>query len=652
MKLTVKLAYSQLVTNKKRTVWTLLGILLATAMITAVFGFAVSGMEAVRELMGDMFVRDVYYTTIYGISGVLSFVIVIVSVVVVSNAFRVSAGERLTQFGILKSVGATKKQIVQTVVYEGILLSFIGIPLGVVIGFLVQLIGVNIANHMLIDLNAAQPEEINLIFGFQFAWQAVLVSVAVAFVTTFLSAWLPARKAAKIAAIDAIRGVGEVKLTAKQVRSNFIMSKIFGFEGELASKSLKRSKRNFRATVVSLTVSMVLFIAASSFGTQLFQMTNLVFALVDADVFASFNSLRDVTFDEDGTAIEQRYISISADHAESITARMREFQDVTVFGVGGNNLRYTVKREELQFTSDFERLGGHDGLILTTDYAFPVNLLIVDMENYTELARRAGVPIGSNILVNHIRTRYYDNWVGFAPLVFSGQTIQIESFGGDTVYLPLHGEIRGADVPNEIIHASLSYIVIIVPELNAHYYLWSVQTNDPNNFTEYVQGFLRDMIPPDDDIPTMAHVFNQAAEDNAVRSLFNTIMIAMYGFIGMLTLIALTNVISTISTNIRSRSREFAVLKSVGMTQGGLRNMLNFESILCSVKSLFYGIPLGVGVSYLLYIIMMESVWFPYELPWLAVIQCVVAVFAITWLTMLFSISRLREKNIVESIRT
>jgi len=229
--------------------------------------------------------------------------------------------------------------------------------------------------------------------------------------------------------------------------------------------------------------------------------------------------------------------------------------------------------------------------------------------------------------------------------------LQFQNYNGEITNLLLHGELRGSNVPNEIIHAAMSYVVVLVPEIDAHYYFWAVQTNYPHNFAEYTRGFFHDMLPQSDDIGFNATVFDQAAEENAVRSLFNTIMIAMYGFIGMLTLIALTNVISTISTNVRSRSREFAVLQSVGMTHGGLRNMLNLESILCSIKSLVYGVPLGVGISYLLYLSMMESVWFPYEPPLLAIIQCIAAVFLITWLTMQYSASRLKGGNIVENIR-
>jgi len=651
MKLTTKLAYSQLMQKRKRTIWTLLGIVLSTAMITAVFGFAASGLDAITEVMGDMVVRDNYYYTIYSIGVILSLIIVAVSVIVVSNAFRVSAGERLAQFGILKSVGATKRQIAATVVREGVLLSVIGVPLGIAAGLLVQLIGVGIANQIIAGLNNALDNS-DLLFSFVFAWQGVLISVGLSFFTVLLSAWLPARKAAKVPAINAIRGVDEVKLKAKQVRSNWFVRKLFGFEGELASKSLKRSKRNMRATVVSLTVSIVLFIAASSFGSQLFRMTNLVFAVMDADVLASFSSSRHTIFGDDGEILEERFVSMNTEEAENITAIMRQFPETSVFGVGGNSLSYFVPQETLQYTPAFVRyLNQSSWLLDINDIYVPVTLLTVDAENYAELARRAGVPLGSNILINHVRTQASGNWEEFAPLVFTGQGLSIQNLDGDIIYLPLHGELRGLDVPNEIVNASRFYVNIIVPEVDAHFYFWAAQTSDPHGFTEYTRDFLWDMLPQYDDIGANAHVFNAVAEDDAMRSLFHLIMTAVYGFVGMLTLIGLTNVISTISTNVRSRSREFAVLQSVGMTHGGLRNMLNLESIFASVKSLFYGLPLGIGASYLIYLGIMESVRFEFEFPWLAVIQCVVAVFAITWVTMRFAVSRLKSGSIVESIR-
>jgi len=377
-------------------------------------------------------------------------------------------------------------------------------------------------------------------------------------------------------------------------------------------------------------------------------MTNLVFNLVNADVVAAFYSSN---FDEDGEIYEE--LTISMEETENITVRMREFEDARIFGTGGNVNRYFVYQDTLQFSSAFnEHLSRNEWLELAD--SLPVTLIVVDNKNHEELTRRAGVPVNSNILINHSRTQASGNWAEFAPFVFDNQILQLQNRDDDAVtYLPLHGELRGSDVPNEIIQFSaMSYVIVLVPEVNAHFYVWSIQTEDSYNFIKYARSFFHDMLPYDDGVGFVASIFDQASEERAVRSLFHTIMIAMYSFIGMLTLIALTNIISTISTNVRSRSREFAILQSVGMTHKGLRSMLNLESILCSVKSLIYGVPLGVGVSYMMYLFMMESVWFPYELPWLAIIQCIGGVFAIAWLTMRFAVSRLRDKNIVDSIRS
>jgi putative ABC transport system permease protein len=119
----------------------------------------------------------------------------------------------------------------------------------------------------------------------------------------------------------------------------------------------------------------------------------------------------------------------------------------------------------------------------------------------------------------------------------------------------------------------------------------------------------------------------------------------------MLTLIAVTSVISTISTNVRSRAREFAVLESVGMTKTGVKKMLNLESILCSVRSLVFGLPLGLFGAYALYRAMGLSVELTFRFPWLSVAECILGVFAVTWVTMRYSASRLKGGSIVETIR-
>jgi len=258
MKLTAKLAYSQIKTNRNRAFWTLAGIVLSTAMLTAVFGFASSADLMFKELLGESdYYNSMYNELLLGLSAVVGSVIIAATVIVVSNAFRVSAGERIKQFGALKSVGATKQQIAGIITHEGLILATVGIPLGIALGLLVNFVGIQIMDHLLAAANKRNTFQVN--FDFVVAWQAILVSAVLSFVTVWMSAWLPARKAAKMAAIDAIRGTDEVKIKARDVRGGRLIGKLFGYEGTLAYKSLKRSRRNFRATVVSLTMSIILF---------------------------------------------------------------------------------------------------------------------------------------------------------------------------------------------------------------------------------------------------------------------------------------------------------------------------------------------------------------------------------------------------------
>ena len=654
MKLTQKLAYNQLTKSRKRTLWTLLGIALSTAMITAVYGFAASGSAAVTALLDDGMNIDNYIRTLYGLGAVLSAIVVAASIIVISNAFRVSAGERTRQFGMLKSIGATKRQIIETVMNEGLFLSIIAVPAGILLGLFVQFAALQIANYLLIDLNAINNERI--VFNFVVAWQAILISVVISFITVMLSAWLPARKAAKIAAIDAIRGAGEINLQAKQIRANPIVKKLFGIEGVLASTSLKRNKRNLRATVISLTISIIMFIAVSSFGAQMNRMTNLVFHMVDANVIGTFHSsLQRHIISEEGAYI-QKYSTISEDAAENITARLREFPDTAVFGAGANQHCYIANIPGDMLTQEMLNYYNSPASNMNEDdtLSLSVVLMTVDTENYAKLCKRAGVPPGSNILVNYYRLRIVNKWTEITPLVWSGQTLFMRNMDDPSldlsIDLPLHGEI-GWEAPNEVLWFAGHSITVIVPSLDSISYVWFATAADPYAFEDYILAVFDEMIPRDGEIPVNTNAMNNVREENAMRSIYRFIMLFIFGFVGMLTLIGLTNVISAISTNVHSRAREFAVLRSVGMTHDGLNRMLNLESILCSAKSLIIGLPLGIGAAYLIYLAIIDSVDFTFEFPWLTVAECIFAVFIITWITMRYSAARLRDGNIVETIR-
>jgi len=652
MKLTAKLAYSQLLINRKRTVWTLVGISLSIAMITAICGFAATGDVMMVDIMGDNYYeRSRFISTLLGIGAVLGSIITAVSVVVVSNAFRISAGERAAQFGILKSVGATKRQIAATVMYEGVWLSVIGIPIGVALGMAVHLAGVGMANYYLISLNKLTGDvDVQISLKFVFRWWAVAASIVFSFITVMLSAWLPARKAAKIPALDAIRGYGEVKIKAGRVRSNRLIQKLFGFEGALASKSLKRSRRNFRATVVSLSVSIALVIAANSFDTFVFSTINIFYPDADINVVADYESTVTVSEWTDGKGEllrERETYPLEFAKAEQITAKFREYPDTSVFGIGSDYFVYsTVLPKEMLSSKMIEYLGED-----RDEYRLTVSLISMDRENYTRLCETAGVAYGSNILVNRNRAVINDVKSDYEPCIFREQTLRLsdrEGFSED-FELPLHGVLSFNDTPTEVMAFSPNRIAVIVPEYDTVSYEWLVGTKDDAGFVAYADETLKNLVPQSELYVTAVVSISDLTK--ATKDMRNLLLTFVYGFVGMLMLVGLTNVISTISTNIRSRSREFAVLRSVGMTDSGLKKMLNLESILCSARALLYGLPLGCALSYLLYRAIVQTANFPYSFPWVAVFQCVTGVFAVTWVTMRYSASRLRGGSIIEAIR-
>jgi putative ABC transport system permease protein len=649
-----KLAFSQLKINHRRTIWTIIGIVLSTAMITAVYGFAVSGYATINAIKNVSTFRQEYLTTVGSISVVLSTVIIAASVIVISNAFRVSADERTRQFGLLKCVGTTKKQIIAIIMNEGVVLSLIAVPVGVIIGLLVQFGALQLANTILAGFNEAYRQ--GLSFHFVVAWQAILLSAVLAYITVMLSAWLPAQKAAKIPVVEAIRGTGEVNVNAKaSLRANPVVELVFGVEGTLASKSFKRNGRSLRATVISLTISIIMFVAASSFGTQLGRMADLVFHLVDANVIGTFQSSVEAEHDENGSRI-LRYAAISQENAETVTARLRSFPETTVFGVGENNHSYSTAIPLGMMTQELQGIALQYLSMdeMSEEVEGSVSLLTVDDVNYAELCSLAGVPIGSNILINYSRQYINEKWTEITPYVFSGQTLSIRNGDDDSTPvftdIPLHG-VLGREAPNEVLWFTGSSLTVLVPNLDSIRYAWFAESSDPFAFEEHMYAVFDDRISHEGKIPIDTFISNGVAQENAQRSVYRLFMLFLYGFVAMLTLIGLTNVISTISTNVRLRSREFAVLRSIGMTHGGLYRMLNLESVLCSAKSLAIGLPIGIGVSYGIYRSILASVEFPFVFPWLPVVQCVVAVFAVTWVIMRYSAAKLRGGSIVEAIR-
>ena len=222
---------------------------------------------------------------IYGLGAFIMAIVLISSVFVIRNGFAISITERLKQYGMLSSIGATKKQIKKSVYFEGFILGIIGIPLGILSGILAIYILVQVVNYILKDFVTNSS-----LLTYSISWSAIIVCIVVATITIWFSCKKSAKKASKVTPIEAIRSSEDVKLKAKKIKCPKIITKIFKTGGEIAYKNLKRSKKKYRTTVISIIVSVVIFIAISSFIEYGFKMSSAYYTEIDYDYVVYCNN--------------------------------------------------------------------------------------------------------------------------------------------------------------------------------------------------------------------------------------------------------------------------------------------------------------------------------------------------------------------------
>ena len=172
---------------------------------------------------------------LYTIAGVIIIIIVISSVFVIRNSFSISVSEKNRQYGMLTSIGATSKQIRKNVIFEGMVIGLIAIPLGIIFGIVAIMILLQVVNYLLDDMLAGMK------FTYSINLLAILISILISTITIYLSCLIPAKRATKISPIEAIRGNNDIKIKSKKLKTSSITKKLFGIGGVIASKNLKRS---------------------------------------------------------------------------------------------------------------------------------------------------------------------------------------------------------------------------------------------------------------------------------------------------------------------------------------------------------------------------------------------------------------------------
>ncbi len=598
---------------------------------------------------------------------VLIGIIMFGSVALIGNSFAISLNERKKQYGLLSSVGATRKQLRQSVLFEAVVLSGIGIPLGILAG----IGGMAVTFYCLRGTFSQFANMGDLSIHMSAALWAVVLAAGVGVVTVLISAYLPVRKALKISPIDAVRQTTDIVARPVRLKTARLTERLFGLEGVLAAKNYKRNRRKYRATVFSLFISVVLFISASSFSDYLSSSMDELIQTYNCDLSYSNKEDRELGKKIDKDEFQKLFGRL--EQCGGVTQAEYHFSlwspHITLPGkylsseIYRNSTGYPRPSEEKELEKEVSTSNGIIAFI--NDSAFEEYLRDnhMDVEKYMNADTPVGVAYDKTIVWNVEKERYtisrvFEENPGQAGLAYEvwpedGDLENIQLIGKQTINI---GEIQdnlppGLDFESQygvLLMYPQSAMEVIYPtslrdDISPEYRM-TFHAEDPDKTCEE----MRDIMAETGDT---GELYNIAETVRTNRALMTVINIFSYGFIILISLIAATNVFNTISTNVYLRRREFAMLRSVGMTQRSFYKMVNIECLFYGVKGVMFGLPVAAGITGLIWYATNSLILTSFYIPWYSVAIAVGSVFLVVFATMLYSASRIRRENVVDTLK-
>ena len=553
---------------------------------------------------------------------VVILIILVTSVFSIRNSFAISTNEKIRLYGMLASTGATKKQIKRMVLFEGLCLGIIGIGGGIILGSFVVWLLTLIINTLAVNANLVD----NSMLYYKFSFISIIMATLVSIVMIYLSTISSSRKASKVSPIQNIRNSDNIK--AKKLRVPFFIRKIFATGGVLAYKNLKRSKKKYRVTVISLSVSILIFIMVSSFLEYGLREINNEFGGINYDVALHLNGT------EENEVNLKQLLSLSDGHAiysDYNHSRSFIYDDSHVVSDEGKADMCSKYDENYN--------------CIEREYAVNSREYYYDDASFKEICKKSKIDYNyakdkaiitdyAKIDKKYYRLTNYKKGDKFTLTNIEENINMTYEVAGVTEFRPWGIDNNYRDV-------------III--LNKEYYQGDNELGiDAIYYKTKNASKLVDDLQKIDESFDIENISELAKQINTIIIIFS---IFVYGFIIVVTLIGVTSVFNTINSNMELRKREFATLKSIGMTKREFNRMILLESIFYSMKSLFFGIILGLAGSYLVYKAFSGSMDFGYILPVKSIIISIVFIIVLVYTIMKYSLSKTNKQNIIETIR-
>lgn len=573
---------------------------------------------------------------LYSVALVVIVIIIVSSIFVIKNSFSISITEKIRQYGILSSIGATSKQIKKSVLFEGFVLGIIAIPIGILSGIFAVFILIHLINYILAEA----------LDGIKFVYSVpimpIWISILFASVTIYFSTIFSARKASKISPIEAIRSNTEIKVSAKKIKSSRLIKKLFKIGGDISYKNLKRNKRKYRSTVVSLVISVTIFISLSSFLDFGFKMANEYYREID------YNMVLYSSRDSENTNEKMEITFKDIANLENIN----DYSIIKTKGILISN----------SYLSDFGKLYYAVGEAQEENNEYE-NIIALGDKEYRKFVEDIGGRVedyeDKGILIDNT-TFFYNNKKK------NGNLYNVKA--GDSIELKTVSQLAGDEdeiVPGQAFNINIAKVTekrpmgfdnetaIIVSDKmmeklkDYKIYNMYIMSSDTSKLGEDIKK----LIASDEKYNKNINVYDYEESRRSENAMVLVVSIFLYGFITVITLIAVTNIFNTITTTMNLRQKEFAMLKSIGMTQNEFDRMIRLESVFYGGKALVIGIPFGCIGSYFVYKAFSEGMDMSYKLPITAIIVAIAFVFLIVSLIMKYSLDKINKQNIIETIR-
>lgn len=625
-----------------------------------------------------VFPIDGSFKALFTVAAVVALIIILTSVYCIKNSFNISITEKIRQYGMLASVGATRRQIKSSVKTEAAMLGVVGIPVGTMSGILASFILVKV-------VNALSAGWLNFALSFHTSLPALILAVIMSIATIYFSASGSARRAAKVTPLEAIRNTKEIKIKSAKLKTPAIIGRIWGIGGVISYKNIKRNKKKYRTTVTSIVICSVTFIVISYFMSMAFSVVGMSYASADYNIGINMSYKKDIHID-----------------IEKLSKLVSGIEGVDDYLVGAG---YDFDVRKPKYTKEY---GEYCRQVYdnSEDVSQMFLITVLDDKSYDKYASDAGIKnaAAGAILVNKGTFDVYnENSLKYVKKEMelykykAGDTIECgynvyddassddNTAEGDTesstednsgyvdeetinngVRKTLDVTIAGVTDKVPIGYKSYSYATLLFMNQKGFESLWADGKSNElkqryvsysayvvaENADEYQDTFEKETEGNPEYSQISFSVSNLDKQMRDEKSLFTLLGVFAYGLIVVIALIGITNIINTLSTGMELRSREFATLRSIGMTDKQFAGMVRLESVFISVKALVIGVPLGILISYLLCVMMnrMDDAII-YEPPYKAIILCIVVVIMLIYAIMKLSMKKLRHNNIIETIK-